>query len=828
MEENQYNQNPTGNIAYAENTKQNNSAAIDFKALFNVITARWYWFVISIAITMSVAFVYLSVTPKHYTRRTTLLIKDEAGSASTNSSQSALASLKVIQSNVNLENEMGMLTSPLLMKDVVNRLSINNFYSSKSGLKTEDLYKKTPVIVIADDPTNSTPFSFDMVVSKNGTIEVNNIVINKKKYDRVIQSRVGASAKLPNGMTITFVRPQWNGEEYYGKKISFSHVDGTNLAKRIAKSLSTQPIGQRSTAIAIRIWETSEQRGDDILRTLIQVYNEHWLEDRNQVATSTSRFIDERLNILQQELGNVDSDISSYKSANLVPDVGAASTMFMQQSAASRQNIYEITNQISMAKMIRSELAKGGIDAVLPASSIISNTGIQGLMDEYNAQVLERNRLLATSSDRNPVVTDMSNSLRALRANINRSLDTYISTLNTQLMNAEQQESTTTSHLAASPGQAKYLLSVERQQKVKEALYLYLLQKREENELGQAFTAYNSKIIEEPDASYGDPVEPQSTRILTIAFFIGLFLPLIYFYCRIMFDSKVRTKRDLTNLSAPYLGEIPLTNKDKRIPLLDKTKIPIVRNFVKTKRSDETHNIAVSRGSRDAVNEAFRVLRTNLEFIIDSDRVNNPDAKVLAITSANPASGKTFTALNLAKVLAIKDVSVVVIDLDLRRGSLSKFLGKPKEGVTDYLVGKATLNEIIRHGIDNEKDFDAIAIGSVPPNPAELLSSARLDELINELKKRYDFVILDCPPAEVVTDALVINRMADRTIFIVRAGLFDKEMIPEVETFFQTKRYKNLTILLNGTDIYGGYGYSRYGYKYGYRYGSYHSTYGND
>lgn len=798
-------------------------SAIDFKAIYHIIVGKWYWFVVCIAVALGIGALYLAKTPKVYTRRATLLIKDDSGSGSGSASSGTLSSLSLIQSKVNLENEIGMLRSPILMRDVVNRLSINNFYTYKSGLRSVDLYKKSPVVVIADDPDNSHPFSFNMIIEKNGDITISDIVVGDTPSDKEIRTRIGSAVKLPGGMTVTLVRPKWNADEYYGKRISFRHTDGKTLAASISKSLSTKTLANQATAIVIRIPETSIQRGDDILNTLIQVYNEHWLEDRNQVSISTSRFIDERLAIIQQELGNVDSDISSFKSANLVPNVEQASTMFMEQSAASRQNIFDITNQISMAKMIRAELVKGSIDMILPATSGIDSQSIQSLMDEYNMQVLERNRMLATSSDRNPVVTDMTNSLRSLRANITRSLDTYIATLNTQLRSAERQQTSNTSHLAASPGQAKYLLSVERQQKVKEALYLFLLQKREENELGQAFTAYNSSVIEEPTASPEDPAEPETTRIMTIAFFTGFLIPFAFFYCRFAFDNKVRTKRDLAPLSAPYLGEIPLTCSETGLAGLRNKGLSLLHKH--KNRSLEQHDIYVTRGSRDAVNEAFRVLRTNLEFILDSDPSSaEKTQKIMAITSANPGSGKTFVALNLAKVLAIKDQRVLLIDLDLRRGSLSRYLGKPKTGITDYIVGKASADQIIIRGIDGEKDFDAIAVGAVPPNPAELLASKRLQELIEREKDNYDYILLDCPPAEVVTDALIINRMADRTIFVMRAGLFDKELLHEVERFYQTGRYRNITLLLNGTEIYGGYGYARYGY----RYGNGSNTYGND
>ena len=300
-------------------------------------------------------------------------------------------------------------------------------------------------------------------------------------------------------------------------------------------------------------------------------------------------------------------------------------------------------------------------------------------------------------------------------------------------------------------------------------------------------------------------------------------IPLGILILREILDTKIRGKRDLSSLTIPYLGEIPSAIKKAR---------GLGRLKKAAKREDKA--IVVEASSRNSINEAFRVLRTNLEYIGVNDAGSRGEdkgrsAKVIAVTSANPGSGKTFISINLAKVLAVKGIRVIVLDLDIRKASLSKIVGKPATGITDFIVGKAHEEDIITTGFDNTPGLDVIGVGAVPPNPSELLSSPKLDKLIDELRPDYDYIIIDCPPVEIVSDAKIVNRLADMTVFVVRAGLLEKDELPNIQEYYDQKRYKNMAILLNGTDITSGYGYHRYGYHYGYHYGNYGSGYyGND
>lgn len=778
------------------NIQQNNGLTLKSIIAFSV--SKWYWFVISLIVTMSVAVVYLMKTTPEYTRTASLLIKneDKNGTAGTSIDMSEIG---LVQNNTNLENEIRIVKSPVLMREVVSRLSLNDRYTVREGLRDEMLYRHSPVLFAEKDTTVAT-VAFNFSISGNNEINITDVNLNDTPLDKTFKTTFGDSIKVGNTV-LSVIKPDWDASELIGRTIHYIHTPVRAMANVLSQRITSVLGNEKSSIIDISITCPSIDEADDILETLIQVYNERWIRDKNQIAVSTSRFISERLGVIEKELGNVDSDISSYKSEHLLPDVGAATNMYMAQSSEAHAAVVDLSNQISVAEMVRSQLSGDSFDQPLPTNTGIVSADIEKAIGQYNNIVIERNRLLESTSEINPVVKDRTQALRTLKGNIMASINAYIATLRAQMSNARHQANVTTSKIAANPNQAKYLLSVERQQKVKEELYLFLLQKREENELTQAFTAYNTSMVEEPHGSNA-PTFPKKRNILMIAFLLGLAIPVGIFVVRESLDTKIRGKKDLASLKMPYLGEIPsAVEKPRGLARLKKHQ-PAERKIV------------VEEQSRDAVNEAFRVLRTNLEYMGAEN--GDKKCKVIAVTSANPGSGKTFISMNLAKVLAIKGKRVLVIDLDLRKGSLSKLIGKPKEGITDFLVGKTQEENIIVTGLDETEPLSGIGVGTVPPNPAELLSSEKLDKLINELRGEFDFIILDCPPVEIVTDAKVINRVADLTLFVVRAGLLEKDELPNIQDYYDQNRYNNMAILLNGTDINSGYGYHRYGYHYGY------------
>ena len=446
--------------------------------------------------------------------------------------------------------------------------------------------------------------------------------------------------------------------------------------------------------------------------------------------------------------------------------------------------------------------------------------------------VLERKTLVSNSSEENPLVKERDAQLAEMRAVLMSSIDNQIVAFNTQLRTTQSTETKATSKMATNPEQEKYLLSVERQQAVKQALYTYLLQKREENELSRAFTAYNTRLLNPPTGS-NIAIAPNSQQIYTIYLVVGLLIPLVIIILLELLNTTVRGRKDLEHMKTPFLGEIPFVQQEKRGFLRRLISSGGIGKFFKTdpvmsklmmrlgfwkksdRQSDKNLKLYVREGSRNQINEAFRVVRSNLEFMQGEN-----NHQVIMITSANAGSGKTFVTLNLAASFAIKDRKVLAVDLDFRKRSLSKYVNKPHHGLADYLAKRVDTydNLIIKSTL--VQGLDVLPVGSIPPNPTELLYNERLGSMLEELKKEYDLIFLDCPPIEIVADASIVAKFADKTIFMIRAGLLQRNMLPEVDKFYDTKKFGNMALLLNGTDdSYGKYGYSKYGYRYGYHYG---------
>lgn len=786
---------------------------IRIQDLYYLCLARWKWFVLSLVVCLGIAAIYLLKTPPVYTRTASLLIKEESkGQSLSGDVGASFSDLGLFQANTNVNNEVISLQSPAVMYDVVKRLHLDVDYRTKGTFYPQVRYgQNLPLTVtFAGLSDNETAALTVQPVHPQG-VKLTSFVHNGEEVDGEVVGALNDTLVTPVGKVVIRPAAAYGGWQKNAEPLSVSRSAFSSTVTRYASGLGVVLNSEKATIIDLTFRDVCIQRAEDILNTVIAVYNENWIKDKNQIAVSTSMFINDRLGVIEGELGHVDENISTFKSENLLPDVQAASQLYMTESSQAKSQILTLNTQLSMARYIRNYLtAASSRNQLLPANSGLESANIEKQIAEYNNLQLQRNNLVANSSEQNPLVVDMDESLRAMRQSIVSSVDNLITTLNTQIHSLEKSNQQATEHIAANPSQAKYLLSVERQQKVKEALYLFLLQKREENELSQAFTAYNTRIITPPTGSM-TPTAPVKKNILLMGFALGLLIPVGIVFLQESMNTKVRGRKDLENLSIPFVGEIPLYGRVRRSGLFRKKVTP----------STET-KIVVQEGSRDVVNEAFRVLRTNLEFV-SSD---NGKAQVILMTSFNPGSGKTFLTVNIAATLALKGKRVLVIDGDLRRGSTSVYVGSPHSGLSNYLAGKIQRIEDVIVPASAAVRFDVLPIGTIPPNPTELLSGERLQALLAELRTRYDYVFIDCPPIELVADTHIIEKYADRTIFVVRAGLLERSMLPELENLYTEQKFKNMAVLLNGTEGGGSY---RYGYRYGYHYGygsGYH--YGNE
>lgn len=804
---------------------------INMKDLLWMCISRWYWFVLSLFICCGFAFYQILKTPKVYQRNALLMIKDDRlGGTAGGDVGASFSGMGFLQANTNISNEIISITSPTVMYEVVKRLGLNVSYTVPGMFYPEQLYgTNLPVTLKFPDVEDGQNVSLKATLYPDGKMVMSDFNLGKKDaegnpvtYKPVVIKDYHKldTVKTPAGNVVYAPNAAYRGTvaEPFTIDINRGSVDKKALA--CSGALKAEIPAEWSSVISLTYRDVSIDRAEAILNTLIEVYNENWVRDKNRIAVSTSEFIKERLAVIEQELGGVDSEISSFKSTHMVPDIDAAAQAYFTRASQATDEVLQLNNRLGMARYIRNYLANSANSFnVLPANSGLENLNIEKQISEYNTQLLQRNNLVENSSTANPLVINMDNQLDGIRQAILQSIDNYIVTLNSQIRAAQTNEAMASSRLQANPTQARYLLSVERQQKVKESLYLYLLQKREENELSQAFTAYNTRIITPPTGSDA-PVAPNPRSIMMVAVLVGLLLPTGAIYLLEAFNTKVRGRRDLERLSVPFIGEIPLGyHKRKGLQRLRKAQ----------EDEKDRRIVMVRKGSGNTINEAFRVIRTNLELMTDAETTG---AHTLMITSANPGSGKTFITMNLATVLAIKDKKVVIVDLDLRKASLSSFVQNPAVGVSAYLSGHATPEQIMVHRpveppkrIDPKqppKDHfvDILPVGAIPPNPAELLYSPRLKSLLDKLRAEYDYVLLDCPPIEVVADAKIINRHTDMTVFVIRAGLLEREMLPRIQELYDNQRYHNIAIILNGTDqSHLGPLSSRYGYGYGYGYG---------
>ena len=793
---------------------------IRLQDLLYLCLAQWRWFILSLVVTCGIATFYNLTTPNVYQRTASLMIKDESKAQGIGSDVASMFSdmgMGNMKSNVN--NELIAIQSPAVLLETGKRLKLDVDYAIDGRFHKEALYgADLPVTVDFVGFTDEQSGSFKLqlkgdgsyIISKLKGVTRDNLPVDDSDE---ITGRIGQIIRTPLGKIKVDKAPAFtqfvSGEDEPVLYVSRCNVYA--MTDRIKGSLSASLSDVKSTVIDLTYKDVLSKRAEDVINTIITVYRKNWLEDKNQMTISTSHFITERLGVIERELGDVDKNISAFKSSNLLPDVEAAAQQYMQKSTEVDKQIMDLNSRLAIAQYIRNYLTgKVGKNQLLPSNTGIESPGIEQQITEYNKNQLERNNIVANSSEQNPLVADYDQSLASMRKSIAASLDNFVVTLKTQLSTLQANEAATTSQIASNPNQAKYLQTVGRQQKVKEALYLFLLQKREENELSKAFTAYNTRIITPPTGD-NTPVEPVRRKILLIALVLGFLIPVVVIYIREKANTTVRGRKDLKKVTVPFLGEIPFSISRKNRPTLE-------QRIKFWKKPKEVRMVVVKAGKRDIVNEAFRVLRTNFEFTIGT----HPEQNVIVFTSFNPGSGKSHIAANMAMSLAIKKKKVLLIDGDLRHGSTSMLINSPGEGLSDYLNGRiADIHDILYKGEENGlvKHFDVIPIGTIPPNPTELLFTPLLEKMIKTMREEYDYVFIDCPPIEVVADTPIYEQFADRTIFVVRAGLMERSMLPEVNTLYKEKKFKNMTLILNGTKAHGGRYGSHYGYGYGYGYG---------
>ena len=770
------------------NSSNKNDQGLNIVDLFMYLASQWKWFLLSILICGGIAWYNYARAPLVYFRSATVIIKDPSNKAST----SGLDRFDNFINKVNVANEILQFRSKKLMREVVQRVHADVSYQIKDGLRSNELYNESPVLVSLPDALPEQSFSFTMTLKDAKTVTLSDFsgIEAKPSYEVALNDTVA----IIEGMNVVVTATNYLRDSWLNTPIRVQKLPVESMVNYYKNALGIQQEEEEASILTLALKDSSPARAEDVLNTLITVYNEEAIKEKNQVAVNTANFINERLIIIERELGNVESNLESFKQRNQIVDIASSAGMYMTESQKYNADAMELETQLRLANFIKDYLTDPGKETdLIPSNTGISDMNIENQISLYNAAKLKRDHLIDDSSVNNPVVQELNNSLRAMKQSIIRAVDNMIVSQNEKRNDAQNREMRAQDRVTAIPTKERQMLSIERQQKIKEALYLFLLNKREENALSQAMADNNARVIDGAEGSNA-PISPNRNRILLLGLLVGIALPGAVCLAILFMDTRVHGRKEIEGVtSVPYLGEIPL----------DKEAMKDHRKKV----------MAVKEQGDDIVSEAFRILRTNMAFLSKKDK----PAQVITFTSFNIGAGKTFIARNLSMSLAYMKKRVVMVDLDIRKGTLSRHFGHYHVGVTNYLSDNTVkVDDIIQH----QEGFDLIPAGILAPNPAELLMDNRLDELMNELRTRYDYIIADNVPVGLIADATIANRIADLTIFVVRAGKLDRRQLPDIEKLYQEKKLKNMALVLNGANPERhGYGYS-YGYGYGYGYGT--------
>ena len=778
--------------ATQKNQKSQVEDMISLRDILEIFIFNWKWFIVSALVCLALSRLYLATQPNIYQRSAVLLVKDDNGNSSSRSTRGtdALMQLNGVMMGTNVKNEVYVLQSHQLMMDVVRLLHLDVQYLYRPRLRTHSLYTTKPFIAEFDSLETSLPYSFKVKID-GMRAHISDLIYGKEKYDTLITTNFNQEVTMPFGK-MTFVPNDKYFQEFDQEEITVVRTTTDDAANFYGSQLNASELDKESTLVGIIYTDNNIQRATDILNAVLNAYRQGIIDDKNRIAQSTAAFIDKRIEYISQELSAVEGELAQFKQRNQLVNIEDNARQYLQESGQARQRSIQLESQVSVVKFLLDELKSAPDDNnLIPTLSGLTDNVIQNQITRYNELMLQLNKLLESASDDNPYIIQLRQQLAQMKATIIASTTAHLSSLNVQLNRAKQEEQKLSSNIVNVPAKEKEGLDIARQQSIKETLYTYLLNKREETALQLAITEANIRIVEEPFGS-NIPIAPRKNIIMLAALLIGIVIPYAFFYIRSLLNMSVRGRKDVeTYTTIPVLGEIP-----------------------HRKESIDDSKILVGEQKTDSLNEAFRMLRFSMNFI-------QKDARVIMFTSTTPGEGKTFVSRNFSVTLGMTGKKVLLIDADIRKRTQSRLSGSSRqEGLTSYLSGSTDdwkniiINEWPKYNVD------MMPAGITPPNPSELLMSGRLEQLIEELKEVYDYIVIDNVPAQVVADAGIVNRVADITLYVIREGVIDRRYLPELERLYQENKFNHLCIVINDSKFeekrYGyGYGYGHYGYGYG-------------
>ncbi len=791
----------------AQESKEEN---IDVKELLFKYLIHWPWFVGAVVACLIAAWVYLYVSTPVYNISATVLIKDDkkGGSAGMLSGLESLGLDGMISSSQNIDNEIEVLRSKTIAKEVVEDLGLYISYTDEDEFPSKNMYKTSPVqvnLTPQEADLLEEPMIVEVMLQPQGSMDVN-VKIGDDEYQKHFE-KLPAVFPTDKGTLAFFLTPdsvlssKRTSEETTDSEKTIRNITATinkplAVAKVYCKNMTIEPTSKTTSVAVISLKNSNVERGKDFINKLLEMYNINTNNDKNEVAQKTAEFINERISIISKELGSTEKDLESFKRGAGITDLTSDAQIALTGSAEYEKKRVENQTQINLLQDLQRYMQNEGYE-VLPSNIGLQDVNLAAAINRYNDVLVERKRLLRTSTENNPTIINLDTSISAMKENVQVSLDRVLRGLYITKADLDREANRYSRRISEAPGQEREFVSIARQQEIKAGLYLMLLQKREENAITLAATANNAKIIDDAIADDA-PVSPRSKITYLIALILGVGIPVGVIYLLELTKFKIEGRADVEKLtSAPIVGDIPLTDEKQGA-------------------------IAVFENQNNLMSETFRNVRTNLQFMLGNDK------KVILVTSTVSGEGKSFISGNLAISLSLLGKKVVIVGLDIRKPGLNKVfnISKREQGITQYLANpEKNLMDLVQLS-DVSKNLYILPGGTVPPNPTELLARDGLDKAIETLKENFDYVILDTAPVGMVTDTLLIGRVADLSVYVCRADYTRKNEYTLINELIDGNKLPNLCTVINGLDLkkrkYGYYyGYGKYGKYYGYgkRYG---------
>lgn len=755
---------------------------------------NWKWFLLGVLLTSISTFLVLRFIPRLYDAKSSIKIKDD----SSNGAISELAVFEDMGMLMNqksaVENEMEVIESRELLEKVALDLNLNVKYTLKGKSFIEDisslfrgnpsskeLYKIHPIEINFLIPDS-------LLIQKNAVFEIQIVSNDKFNFTELDKSQknqfFGNALETSIGEIVVTPLIADGLGNYIGETIIVEIKPVRYVINYLKSNIDISNI-KKTDILNLNVKTTSSQKSIDILNYLILHYNNDAVHEKNLISENTSEFISNRLNIVADELSEVDQNIESFRTENNIIDIESQAGLNLQIDTENQKQLTAARNQMSMVLAVEEYIQNQTEISILPENLGFSDAALTSSIKKYNELVIRRNEMLKGANAAHPVIVNLESQIESLKTTILQGIVNLKRSIQITIDGLISQDDAIDSQLFSAPKQQRELIDIRRQQEVKEALYLYLLQKREEIAITLGISTVNAKVIDAAHSS-GFPVFPNKTMFMTFAVIVGLLIPFLVIYVSDLLDTKVHSRADIEHLvnNVPIVGEIPYTGKKKRI---------------------------ISKDDNSGLAEAFRLVRTNLDFMLTGVESSS---KVVMITSSVGSEGKTFISVNLAKILAASGNRVLLLGMDLRAPSITKKINiKKGKGVTHFITDSdIQLNSIIQPFPDAD-NLDLLLSGIVPPNPAELLMNERVATLFEEVRKIYDYILVDTSPLSLVTDTLILNKYADMFVYVVRAEFMDKRSLGILQSMYQEKKLNQMAVLVNGIKkLHNNYGYG-YGYN---------------